>query len=197
MASTSCTTSYSPSAIITAILKVTHERIIPLTRESFAKGDDTFGAALDRDSHLEPVAVAVNAGHECLIYHGEANCIIKYSEIPPERRPVPERCIFFATHEPCSLCLSAFAWTGFRVIYFLFTYEGIHRLLRITDDVEIIREVFQVPESESNKFFSVYSMHDLLEEVEDIQKRSELQKKVDALRMAYDEFRPITEGGSI
>ncbi|KAI0419489.1 cytidine deaminase-like protein [Xylaria grammica] len=205
---------HSPSAVITAILKVADERIIPMTRECFAKGGAPFGAAvLNDDSNLEPVAVAVNAWQECPIYHGETNCIRKYSEIPPERRPRPERCVFFATHEPCSLCLSSFAWTGFRIIYFLFTYDDVHRLLGETENVEIIKEVFQPPEREvgkeaeggtnpawpfynkKNKFFSVQSIQELLEEVEDNRERWELQQKVVNLRKTYDEFRRTTADG--
>ncbi|KAI1302258.1 cytidine deaminase-like protein [Xylaria venustula] len=212
MTSTFDAAAHSPAAIIKAILKVAHERIIPLTRKSFAKNGAPFGAAvLDRDSNLELVAVAVNDWQACPIYHGETNCIIKYSEVPQERRPAPEQCIFFATHEPCSLCLSSFAWTGFRIIYFLFSYEDIHRMLKERKDVEIIKEIFKVPESSSteegtketgssglwynkrNKFFSVYSLQELLEEVEDAEEQFRLQQQVAALRDAYEEFRHNSE----
>ncbi|KAI0967621.1 cytidine deaminase-like protein [Xylaria arbuscula] len=212
MTSTSYAAGHGPSAIIKAILKVAHECIIPLTRESFARNGAPFGAAvLDGGSNLEPVAVAVNDWQACPIYHGETNCIIKYSQIPQERRPAPEHCIFFATHEPCSLCLSSLAWTGFRVIYFLFTYEDAHRMLKEKKDVEIIKEIFKVPESGSageggketdharpfynkkNKFFSIYSMQELLGEVEDNEERFRLQQQVAALRDAYEEFRRNSE----
>lgn len=35
---------------------------------------------------------------------GEINCIQEFYKLPADKRPNAKDCIFFATHEPCSLC---------------------------------------------------------------------------------------------
>ena len=39
--------------------------------------------------------------------------IRRFFELPATERPNPRDCIFLATHEPCSLCLSGITWSGF------------------------------------------------------------------------------------
>ena len=40
------------------------------------------------------------------IQHGEINCLQEFYKLDPATRPDVKDCIFFATHEPCSLCES-------------------------------------------------------------------------------------------
>jgi tRNA(Arg) A34 adenosine deaminase TadA len=194
--------SHPPAEVIKAIIRVTKELLIPITRESFANGGAPFGGAV-LDQNLSSVMVAVNAWRECPIFHGETNCIRKFYQLPEEERPEPSTCIFFSTHEPCPLCLSSFAWTEFKVIYHLFTYKDSEEMLGVTGDVEIIEEVFRVRAptdtdeslaarplyNRRNKFFSVVSIAELLELVQDSELRRQLAEEVQSIRDIYDEFR--------
>ena len=38
--------------------------------------------------------------------HGEINTIQHFFALPSSARPTPDECVFYATHEPCSLCES-------------------------------------------------------------------------------------------
>jgi tRNA(Arg) A34 adenosine deaminase TadA len=195
-------TSHGPSALLSAILKTMEDRLIPITRDSVADGGAPFGAAVLTQSNLEPVMVSINAWRESPLLHGETNCIREFFLIPPEERPDTSTCIFFATHEPCSLCLSGIAWTGFPLVFFLFTYEDTSDLLGIPEDIEILQEVFRVPApgdteetlaarplyNKQNKFFSAKSIADLVEEVEDKEERERVRKEVQRVREVYDEF---------
>ncbi|KXX74116.1 Cytosine deaminase [Madurella mycetomatis] len=195
---------HSPAAVLSAILKMIDDRLIPITRDSFTKGGAPFGGAVINGSNLEAVAVSVNDWRECPIYHGETNCIRHFYQLPPEKRPEPKTCVFFASHEPCSLCLSGFAWTGFPLIYYLFTYEETDELLGVSGDIEIIQEVFRVRApgdtdetlaarplyNKQNKYFSVRSIDELIEQVKDGEEREKFKQKFQAVRDTYEEFRP-------
>ena len=43
----------------------------------------------------------------------QVSALNAYYKLPKETRPSPKDCVFVATHEPCSLCLSAITWGGF------------------------------------------------------------------------------------
>lgn len=86
--------------------------------------------------------------------------------------------MFFATHEPCSLCkaqpqrqpgfttiadsppanlpgLSGITWSGFDNHYYLFTYEDTRDLFSIPYDIAILEQVFKVRgEGESAESFA-------------------------------------------
>jgi len=155
------------------------------------------------DGDLKPVIAAVNAWAECPIYHGETNSIRKFYQIPEAERPAPPSCVFFATHEPCALCLSAFSWTEFKFIVHLFTYEESDEMLGDTGNIEMLQEVFRVPVAgetsekfatralynRQNKFFSIKSMEEVLNEVTDEAERTRLSEEVQQVRKIYDEFR--------
>lgn len=194
----------SAAAVLSAILKAFEGRLIPMTRDSFAKGGAPFGGVVLAGPSLEAVAVSVNDWRGCPIYHGETNCIRQFFQLAPEDRPDPKACIFFASHEPCSLCLSGFAWAGFPLIYFLFTYQETDELLGESADIEILQEVFRVRApgdteetlaarplyNRQNKFFSVRSVDELIEQVEDGEEKARFKQKFQVVRSIYDEFRP-------
>lgn len=117
--------------------------------------------------------------------HGEINCIQQFFSSPETAtapRPATKDCVFVATHEPCSLCLSGITWSGFDNFYYLFTYEDSRDLFSIPYDIQILQEVFRVPAVDDaqetadrlerrplynrrNKFFTAKSFADLVDEI--------------------------------
>ncbi len=97
--------SHSPSALLDALLKTTTDAIIPLTADGVASGCKVFGAAVLRKADLGLVLAATNHETASPLLHGEINCIQQFYALADH--PDPKDCVFFATHEPCSLCACA------------------------------------------------------------------------------------------
>jgi tRNA(Arg) A34 adenosine deaminase TadA len=117
--------------IASAILSATENSIVPLTAKQVSQGSKLFGAAiLDRVS-LSTIIAETNNERESPLLHGEINCIQQFFKLPKENRPETKDCVFFATHEPCSLCLSGITWSGFNEFYYMFTYEDSRDLFAI------------------------------------------------------------------
>jgi tRNA(Arg) A34 adenosine deaminase TadA len=127
--------------LIGRVLDVIESDIVPLTRQGVAIGDKVFGAAILRKDDLSLVVAGSNHESENPLWHGEVHTLKKFYEIEPERRPATRDCIFIATHEPCSLCLSAITWTGFDNFYFLFGYADTSGVFNIPHDLKILSEV--------------------------------------------------------
>ncbi|KAF2120054.1 cytidine/deoxycytidylate deaminase family protein [Lophiotrema nucula] len=194
------------SKLVSSILKVIEDRIIPLTQHGVSSGSKVFGAAILSRSDLTPLTVATNNERVSPLLHGEINCIQQFytSSYPdPPSRPDPRKdCIFFATHEPCSLCLSGITWSGFSEMYFLFTYEDSRDLFSIPYDIDILESVFRVPsvtasESEeelssrplynrTNKFFTAKSLADIVGGVEDDAEKGRLMREIDRVKGRYN-----------
>src|SRR5271155_5735853 len=121
----------TPKDLLSALLSITETSIVPLTRSKVSSGSKLFGAAILSKGSLSPVTVATNNERESPLLHGEINCIQTFFASPKEGRPETKDCIFFATHEPCSLCLSGITWSGFNEFYYLFTYEDSRDLFAI------------------------------------------------------------------
>ncbi|KAK2057201.1 hypothetical protein LY76DRAFT_116548 [Colletotrichum caudatum] len=174
-----------PKTVLSALLSLTEDRIVPLTRRGVSSGCKLFGAAILSSTTLEPLTVATNDERASPLLHGEVNCIQRFftETFPdPAARPSPRTaCVFFATHEPCSLCLSAIAWSGFREVYHLFTYEDSRDLFAIPHDIDILEAVFRVRAdgeaddalarrplyNRDNSFFTARSLADLVAELPD------------------------------
>jgi tRNA(Arg) A34 adenosine deaminase TadA len=157
----------SQEALATALLSTTEHSIIPLTAAQVSRGSKLFGAAiLSRNDNSLVIAETNNEAVSPLL-HGEINCIQEFFKLPKEGRPETKECVFFATHEPCSLCLSGITWSGFNEFYYMFTYEDSRDLFAIpckfiirfkascgrkgeadlipVDDIDILKSVYQVP----------------------------------------------------
>lgn len=109
-------------SLIDRLLDVIEHDIAPKTRIGVTHGNKLFGAAILRKSDLSVVIAETNNETENPLWHGEMHAIKRFYELPAETRPDPKDCIFIATHEPCSLCLSGITWSGFDNFYYLFTY---------------------------------------------------------------------------
>ncbi|OHE93091.1 cytidine and deoxycytidylate deaminase zinc-binding region [Colletotrichum orchidophilum] len=193
-----------PKTVLSSILSLTETRIVPLTARGVTSGSKLFGAAILSSSTLSPYTVSTNDERTSPLLHGEINCIQHFftKDYPdPSTRPDPRRdCVFFATHEPCSLCLSGIAWSGFREVYYLFTYEDSRDLFAIPHDINILQEVFRVrAEGEdegalgrralynrTNGFFTARSLGDLVDEIPGEEERAYWRGEMERVKGLYN-----------
>jgi tRNA(Arg) A34 adenosine deaminase TadA len=130
--------------LIERLLEVIENDILPLTAAGVRCGNKIFGAAILRKSDRSLVVAETNAETESPLRHGEVHALERFYEIPAASRPATEDCLFLATHEPCSLCLSAITWCGFDNFFYLFGHEESRDAFGIPHDLDILREVFGV-----------------------------------------------------
>lgn len=132
--------------LISRLLDVIEQDIAPVTRRGVAHGNKLFGAAILRKSDLSVVVAETNNEIENPLWHGEMHAIKRFFEIPADQRPATKDCIFLATHEPCSLCLSGITWTGFDNFYYLFSHQDSRDSFAIPYDIQILKAVYAVPD---------------------------------------------------
>ena len=130
------------TALIERLLGVIESDIVPLTARGVAAGNKLFGAAILKKSDLSVVIAETNNEMENPLWHGEVHALKRFYEMPRAERPDTRDCIFIATHEPCSLCLSAITWTGFDNFYYFFSHEDSRDAFAIPHDLKILKEVF-------------------------------------------------------
>jgi tRNA(Arg) A34 adenosine deaminase TadA len=199
--------------LLSALLDTVEQSIVPLTRAGVASGSKLFGAAILERQTLRPLTVATNNERASPLLHGEINCIQQFfgADFPDAAtRPDPRRdCVFLATHEPCSLCLSGIAWSGFSEVYYLFTYEDSRDLFSIPYDIEILEEVFRVrADAESdeqlarrplynrhNKFFRARSFTDLVEEMGPGEGRDKYEAEITRVKQLYNSLSDTYQEG--
>lgn len=149
------------AALLDRLLDVVEQNILPLTQEGVARGNKIFGAAILRKADLSLVLAETNNELENPLWHGEVHALKRFYELPASARPEPKNCIFLATHEPCSLCLSAITWTGFDNFYYLFSHEDSRDSFAIPHDLRILKEVFTLEPggyNAKNAFWESYSI---------------------------------------
>ena len=133
-------------AFVSRLLDVIESDIAAKTRQGVAGGNKLFGAAILRKSDLAVVVAETNNETENPLWHGEIHAIKRFYELPANERPATGDCLFLATHEPCSLCLSGITWSGFDNFYYLFSYADTRDSFGIPHDIAILKEVFAVPD---------------------------------------------------
>jgi tRNA(Arg) A34 adenosine deaminase TadA len=153
------------SAFVGRLLDVIEHDILPLTRAGVSAGNKIFGAAILRKSDLSLVIAATNNEMENPLWHGEVHAIKHFHELARADRPSPRDCIFLATHEPCSLCLSAITWAGYDNFYYLFSHEDSRDTFDIPHDLNILKQVFRLEPggyNASNVYWNSYSIRRLV-----------------------------------
>jgi tRNA(Arg) A34 adenosine deaminase TadA len=174
-------------------------------------GNKLFGAAILSRSTLEPITVATNNESASPILHGEINCIQTFfaTHKDPSTRPQTKDCVFFATHEPCSLCLSGITWSGFNEFYYLFTYEDSRDLFSIPYDIDILQSVYQVPAPQdtpetlaarplynrNNKFFQARSVAEVVDTIEDEAEKQRWTAEIARVKAMYNELSDTYQKG--
>ena len=178
------------AAFISRLLEIIEQDIVPKTQAGVAAGNKLFGAAILRKSDLSVVIAETNNELENPLWHGEVHALKRFYELPKADRPDTKDCIFLATHEPCSLCLSAITWTGFDNFYYLFSHEDSRDSFAIPHDLRILKEVFTLDPggyNSQNAFWTGRSVRRMIEELPDTG-RTELTARADALARRYDEL---------
>ena len=122
------------------LMDVIEYDVAPLTRKRVAIGCKVFGAAVLRKDDLSLVLAETNMEAFSPLWHGEVYAIKQFWEL--QGHPDPKDCIFVATHQPCCMCASAIAWSGFPELFYLFGYENTSKDFHIPHDQKMIRELF-------------------------------------------------------
>ena len=179
------------------LLDVIRDDIVPLTRAGVARGDKVFGAAILLKADLSLVAAATNEEMANALWHGEVSAIRRFHELPADARPAPAECVFLATHEPCSLCLSAITWAGFDNFHYLFAYRSTAEDFAIPHDLRILEEVFAVSDGgyrRRNAYWTAYAIADAVA-ARPSGERVALDARIEELRAVYGEFSATYQAG--
>jgi len=167
--------------------------VVPLTQKGVKLGNKVFGAAILRKSDLSLVIAGTNTETENPLWHGEVYTLKRYYEPPRDQRPPTRECIFLATHEPCSLCLSAITWTGFDNFYYLFGYIDTQDTFNIPHDLKILDEVFRIQNGNyvrKNHYWKSHSIIEMINACSNAEREGFLGR-VSALEKVYDDMSGI------
>ncbi len=186
--------------LVSRLLDTIEHDLLPLTRRGVGGGNKLFGAAILKKSDLSLVVAETNNEAENPLWHGEMHAIKRFYELPAQMRPHARDCLFLATHEPCSLCLSGITWAGFDNFYHLFSYEETRDSFGIPHDIRILKEVYAVPDPDrgyvpedrplynrKNAFFEAHDLQRIIAGM-DRSSKERLVGRVDELNAAYNDL---------
>ncbi len=195
------------ATLLSRLMDVIETDIAPRTREGVTRGNKLFGAAILRKTDLSLIVAETNNETENPLWHGEMHAIKRFYELPREGRPDPKECIFLATHEPCSLCLSGITWSGFDNFYYLFSHEDSRDSFAIPYDIQILKGVYAVPDPDRdsvpadrplyNRTNSYFVSHDMAQMIAGLDRgnRERLTERVDDLTALYADLSDIYQRG--
>lgn len=185
------------AALVSRLFDVIEKDIAPVTAGGVRRGNKLFGAAILRKSDLSVVVAETNNEIENPLWHGEMHAIKRFFELPADQRPATRDCLFLATHEPCSLCLSGITWSGFDNFYYLFSHQNSRDSFAIPYDIQILKAVYAVPEPEtgtvspgrdlynrSNGFWTSHGLQEMIASL-DRDNREALMARFDDLNALY------------
>jgi tRNA(Arg) A34 adenosine deaminase TadA len=176
------------TSLIDRLFDVIERDIVPKTAEGVKKGNKLFGAAILRKDDLSVVIADTNKETENPLWHGEVHALKRFYELPKADRPETKDCIFLATHEPCSLCLSAITWTGFDNFYYLFSHEDSRDSFAIPHDLRILKEVFRLDPggyAAENAYWKSFALRKLARETPDHQR---FEGRIEQLSRLYEKL---------
>ena len=187
----------SDASLIHRLLDVIEKDIVRKTEAGVAVGNKLFGAAILNKADRSLVVAETNNEIENPLWHGEVHCLKRFYEMPKADRPDTRDCLFLATHEPCSLCLSAITWTGFDNFYYLFSHEDSRDSFAIPHDLRILKEVFTLDPggyNAENAFWKGYSIKKLVRELPEAE-RARLEARIGKIAATYDGLSSTYQSG--
>ncbi|MDC0232930.1 hypothetical protein OAJ95_03260 [Pelagibacteraceae bacterium] len=172
---------------INSILDIFLNNLIPETKISVSKGNKIFGGFVLKKTDLSLVVTGTNNEIENPLYHGEISTIINFFKV---RNLNPKDYLFIASHEPCSLCLSAITWGGFDNFYYLFPYEETESIFSISHDLKILKEVFKIEKGEYSKNNSYWQSYSIIENIKNLQnpEKDKLLLKIKEINKLYEDL---------
>ena len=126
------------------------------------------------------------------LYHGEISTINEYFNSNLNNKIQPSDCVFLSTHEPCSLCLSAIAWSGFDNIYYFFPYKKTKELFNIPHDINILKEIFKLDNGDYNRINSYWRSYSIIDEIRKLN-HSEEYNFENNIKKIYQEYGKLSE----
>jgi tRNA(Arg) A34 adenosine deaminase TadA len=180
----------SDVSLIDRLLDVIEHDIVPKTAAGVAHGNKLFGAAILRKSDRSVVVAETNNETENPLWHGEVHCLKRFYEMPKAERVDTRDAIFLATHEPCSLCLSAITWTGFDNFFYLFSHEDSRDSFAIPHDLKILKEVFTLDPggyNAENAYWKSFSLRRLVRALPEAEKQR-LEERIERISKRYDDL---------
>ena len=183
--------------LLNRLLDVIEHDIVPKTAEGVAHGNKLFGAAILRKDNRSLVLAETNNEMENPLWHGEVHCLKRFYEMPKAERVDTRDAIFLATHEPCSLCLSAITWTGFDNFYYLFSHEDSRDSFAIPHDLKILKEVFTLNPggySAENAYWKSFSLRKLVRGLPEAE-RQRLEQRIERISKRYDDLSETYQSG--
>lgn len=178
----------SNADLINRLLDVIENDVVPVTERGVSVGNKLFGAAILRKDDLSLVLAETNNEMENPLWHGEVHALKRFYEMPKAGRPDTKDCIFIATHEPCSLCLSAITWTGFDNFYYLFSHEDSRDSFAIPHDLKILKEVFTLDPggyNAENAYWKSYAIRKLVRSLPEPESR-QMEERIGRISKRYD-----------
>ncbi|MDB5552557.1 MAG: cytidine and deoxycytidylate deaminase zinc-binding region family protein [Rhizobium sp.] len=174
--------------LLSRLLSVMENEIIPLTTRGVEAGNKVFGAAILHKSDLSLVLAETNNETENPLWHGEVHTLKRFYEMG--ERPDTKDLIFLSTHEPCTMCMSAITWAGFDNFFYFFSHEDSRDAFAIPHDLKILKEVFGLESGgyrRRNAFWNSVWMTDMLPDI-DADHRAEYATRIDAIKASYNEL---------
>lgn len=185
---------------IDRLLDSIESKVVPLTDEGVREGNKLFGACILKKNDMSLVAAGTNLETEWPLLHGEISCLRNVARMPAQQRPNVKDCLFIATHEPCSLCLSAITWSGYDNFYYLFSYVDTKDSFNIPHDLKILSEVFGCQHGayrRQNAYWRAHDINTLVQELDDAEARERLSARIEALRKRYDGMSKIYQNSKV
>ena len=184
-------------SLIDRLLDVIEHDIVPKTAEGVRHGNKLFGAAILTKADHSLVLAETNNETDNPLWHGEVHCLKRFYEMPKADRPDTKDCLFVATHEPCSLCLSAITWTGFDNFYYLFSHEDSRDSFAIPHDLRILKEVFTLDPggyNAENAYWKSFSLRRLARALPEADRR-DLEARIARISDLYDDMSATYQAG--